>query len=297
MKKLVFATPINNVQTLQGRVFKACQHIKEQAGREKELVGSLAEKKLSTESCTGRNGEREKSLGQKKISDIDDIEIYGSYAETKRKAEIGKIGEFWVCSERLALGQNTMYIVFQMAPFTPQEKVQCCYWLAEFKFPVTVQRRFREKKNGRVAPDSHTIVHWHKHLLENGDFHRYGGDGERRMKTLKPFVKHSHEVHGNLSGKQLKLYTIISRNDGLVVVVLLHGPYGLLILHHLDFFLWGFVKDRVYNTRVDNLQVLRQRIIDTVRSVTPQMLHNARREIEYRLDVCRATRVGHVEIY
>ncbi|KAJ4443524.1 hypothetical protein ANN_05196 [Periplaneta americana] len=36
---------------------------------EKELVGSLAEKKLPTEGCTGRNGEREKSSGQKKISD------------------------------------------------------------------------------------------------------------------------------------------------------------------------------------------------------------------------------------
>ncbi|KAJ4430920.1 hypothetical protein ANN_19513 [Periplaneta americana] len=30
---------------------------------------SLAEKKLPTEECTGRNGEREKSSGQKKISD------------------------------------------------------------------------------------------------------------------------------------------------------------------------------------------------------------------------------------
>ncbi|KAJ4429383.1 hypothetical protein ANN_21540 [Periplaneta americana] len=35
----------------------------------KELAGSLAEKKLPTEGCTGGNGEREKSLGQKKISD------------------------------------------------------------------------------------------------------------------------------------------------------------------------------------------------------------------------------------
>ncbi|KAJ4434164.1 hypothetical protein ANN_16486 [Periplaneta americana] len=37
----------------------------------KELAGSLAEKKLGlpTEGCTGRNGEREKSSGQKKISD------------------------------------------------------------------------------------------------------------------------------------------------------------------------------------------------------------------------------------
>ncbi|KAJ4446126.1 hypothetical protein ANN_12818 [Periplaneta americana] len=36
---------------------------------EKELVGSPAEKKLPTEGCTGRNSEREKSSGQKKISD------------------------------------------------------------------------------------------------------------------------------------------------------------------------------------------------------------------------------------
>ncbi|KAJ4429945.1 hypothetical protein ANN_22149 [Periplaneta americana] len=36
---------------------------------EKELVGSLAEKKLPTEGCTGRNGERVKSSREKKISD------------------------------------------------------------------------------------------------------------------------------------------------------------------------------------------------------------------------------------
>ncbi|KAJ4432423.1 hypothetical protein ANN_21042 [Periplaneta americana] len=36
---------------------------------EKELVRSLAEKKLPTEGCTGRNGEQKKSSGQKKISD------------------------------------------------------------------------------------------------------------------------------------------------------------------------------------------------------------------------------------
>ncbi|KAJ4437084.1 hypothetical protein ANN_17219 [Periplaneta americana] len=36
---------------------------------EKELFGSLAEKKLPTEGCNGRNGKREKNSGQKKISD------------------------------------------------------------------------------------------------------------------------------------------------------------------------------------------------------------------------------------
>ncbi|KAJ4449160.1 hypothetical protein ANN_00556 [Periplaneta americana] len=35
----------------------------------KELVELLAEKKLPTGGCIGRNGEREKSSGQKKISD------------------------------------------------------------------------------------------------------------------------------------------------------------------------------------------------------------------------------------
>ncbi|KAJ4436423.1 hypothetical protein ANN_19056 [Periplaneta americana] len=34
-----------------------------------ELIGSLAEKKLPTEGCTGRNGEWEKSSGQKKTAD------------------------------------------------------------------------------------------------------------------------------------------------------------------------------------------------------------------------------------
>ncbi|KAJ4450705.1 hypothetical protein ANN_02134 [Periplaneta americana] len=36
---------------------------------EKELAGSLVEKKLSSEGCTGRNGEREKISRQKEISD------------------------------------------------------------------------------------------------------------------------------------------------------------------------------------------------------------------------------------
>ncbi|KAJ4446381.1 hypothetical protein ANN_13077 [Periplaneta americana] len=44
-------------------------------------------KKLSAERCIGKNGEWEKSLEQKKISDDDDIKPFGSYMEMKRKAE------------------------------------------------------------------------------------------------------------------------------------------------------------------------------------------------------------------
>ncbi|KAJ4430827.1 hypothetical protein ANN_19418 [Periplaneta americana] len=39
------------------------------AEEKKKLVGSLTEKKLPTERCTGRNGEREKSSRQKKSDD------------------------------------------------------------------------------------------------------------------------------------------------------------------------------------------------------------------------------------
>ncbi|KAJ4429076.1 hypothetical protein ANN_26077 [Periplaneta americana] len=76
---------------------------------------------------------------------------------------------------RMGESRNAYRVLFsKMVPFTPQEKVQYSYWLAEFEFPVTVQWRFREKY-GHVAPDRHTIVQGHKHFLQNGDFQRHGG--------------------------------------------------------------------------------------------------------------------------
>jgi hypothetical protein len=43
--------------------------------------------------------------------------------------------------------------------------VQFCYWLAELKFPIVVQRRFRDR-------NLHTTVKWHKRLLETGSLLR-----------------------------------------------------------------------------------------------------------------------------
>ncbi|KAJ4442967.1 hypothetical protein ANN_04614 [Periplaneta americana] len=48
------------------------------------------------------NGRRVRSRRRHQM--IDDIKIYGSYAETRRRRKLGKIGERWVCSERPALG-------------------------------------------------------------------------------------------------------------------------------------------------------------------------------------------------
>ncbi|PSN57954.1 hypothetical protein C0J52_00204 [Blattella germanica] len=58
-----------------------------------------------------------------------------------------------------------------MAEFTVQQKVKCCYWLAEFKFPIAVQRRFRQEY-GANAPDHHMIMKWYNQLLETGSLLR-----------------------------------------------------------------------------------------------------------------------------
>jgi hypothetical protein len=71
------------------------------------------------------------------------------------------------------------------------------------------------------------------------------------------------------------------------------GPTAWLDLTPLDFFAWGFIKDVVYR----RLAFLRQRIIEAVELITPHMLINMWQELEYRLDICRATTGAHTEVY
>ena len=42
---------------------------------------------------------------------------------------------------------------------------------------------------------------------------------------------------------------------------------------------------------------LRQRIIEAVELITPHMLINTWQELEYRLDICRATTGAQIEVY
>jgi hypothetical protein len=42
---------------------------------------------------------------------------------------------------------------------------------------------------------------------------------------------------------------------------------------------------------------LRQRIIEAVELITPHMLIHTWQELEYRLDICRATTGAHIEVY
>ncbi|GBN03829.1 hypothetical protein AVEN_232960-1, partial [Araneus ventricosus] len=57
------------------------------------------------------------------------------------------------------------------------------------------------------------------------------------------------------------------------------------------------VKNIVYKTPVPSLDELKRRIVTAIQNVTPQMLENTWREIEFRLDVLRGTKCSHVQIH
>ncbi|KAJ4440831.1 hypothetical protein ANN_10677 [Periplaneta americana] len=56
-------------------------------------------------------------------------------------------------------------------------------------------------------------------------------------------------------------------------------------------------EDQVYRRPVRDLADLQERLYAAVNNVTPQMLHNTWLEIEYRLDISRATNGSHVKVY
>jgi len=65
----------------------------------------------------------------------------------------------------------------------------------------------------------------------------------------------------------------------------------------LDFFLRGYVKNKVYSTPIQDIINLKARITDAFATITEDMLENTWREIDYRLEVLRATKGAHGEVY
>jgi len=65
----------------------------------------------------------------------------------------------------------------------------------------------------------------------------------------------------------------------------------------LNFFLWRYVKDKVFSTPVLDITNLKERITDAFATVTEDMLENTWRETDYRLDVLRATKGARVEVH
>lgn len=57
-------------------------------------------------------------------------------------------------------------------------------------------------------------------------------------------------------------------------------------LSPLYFFLWGYIKDKIYNTRPGNLNELKNRISNAIREITPEILRKVRENMIFRAVVC-----------
>jgi hypothetical protein len=61
--------------------------------------------------------------------------------------------------------------------------------------------------------------------------------------------------------------------------------------------LWGYVKNIVYQVKINDLQHLKAHAKDAVAAATPTMLQGMWSKVEYRLDICHATEGVYIEIY
>jgi hypothetical protein len=75
------------------------------------------------------------------------------------------------------------------------------------------------------------------------------------------------------------------------------GPPTSPDLTHLDSFLGGHARNIVYQVKINYLQQPKARIRDALATVTPNMLQAMWNEVKYRLEICRATKEAHIEIY
>jgi len=63
-----------------------------------------------------------------------------------------------------------------------------------------------------------------------------------------------------------------------------------------DFFLWGYVKDKVYvHPLPASIPELKVRIRTAIETITADMLQTVWNELDYRVDVCIITKGAHIE--
>lgn len=63
-----------------------------------------------------------------------------------------------------------------------------------------------------------------------------------------------------------------------------------------DFFLWGYVKEKVFVPPMPHdIAELKDRIVNAINSIKRDMLERVWQELDFRVDVCRITRGAHIE--
>ena len=113
------------------------------------------------------------------------------------------------------------------------------------------------------------------------------GELSKIMKTSEKYKRFSGELQIQVS------HIFFVRSHSVVMQI-------SKLIFYVKFFLTTnalFIKDVVYRRKVRDLVDLRQRIIEAVELITPHMLINTWQELQYSLDICRATTGAHIEVY
>lgn len=66
-------------------------------------------------------------------------------------------------------------------------------------------------------------------------------------------------------------------------------------LNVCDFFLWGYLKDRVYKTNPQTIEELKERITEEIRSIPIDVRHASIEAFEKRLQLVVASNGSHFE--
>ncbi|KAJ4430124.1 hypothetical protein ANN_22334 [Periplaneta americana] len=205
---------INTVKT--SRLRWAGQNDAETDQKEKK---ELAEKKLPTEECIGKNGEQEKCLGQKKISVTDDIKICGSYVETKRKAENRNDSRMLGLQRKNCPWAERNVESFEQFG-SPEERHQ-----GKPRVTTAGQDRFLYLKALKERTSTATML---RSALQNHD-----GAPEHSSRQV------THHLNITFIGRWIGKYGHVS------------WPPRSPDLTPLDFCLWGWLKGEVYKEKVN----------------------------------------------
>ena len=93
--------------------------------------------------------------------------------------------------------------------------------------------------------------------------------------------RHKYPVGYWCSGKSgLSPNKLISRNGDI------HWPPRSPDLSSCDYFLWGYLKSKVFATRPDTIQELKERIRTEIRAITPLVLRRVSENLQNRLTQC-----------
>lgn len=98
-----------------------------------------------------------------------------------------------------------------------------------------------------------------------------------------------HTTRENITFLQSKFpQRVISRNSDF------NWPPRSCDLTPLDFFLWGFLKSRVYANKPQTINDLKNNIQVAIREITPATCRKVIENFDIRIDACRRSRGGHL---